>query len=139
MTRQWCVIGVGVLTLIVLTVVGFRGPEPVQAAPAAEYSFDKNAAAKVTMRSQALHFEYLSDLDVKRIGGRAFLSGRRVHSTGISTWVHLPVEEVSYIEEYLSVEGMIKAHPHLAPKKDDAPKPDGMVQVVAPDVPPKKN
>jgi hypothetical protein len=137
MTRQRCAIGVGVLALIVLAVLGVRAPEPAQAAPAAEYSFDKKAAVKVTMRSQALHFEYLSDLDVKRIGGRAFLSGRRVSTTGISTWVYLPVEEVSYIEEYVNVDALMKAHPNLAPKKNDPARPEGRIQVV-PD-PAKKN
>ena len=127
MTRQRCLIGVGVLTLIVLTVLGVRAPEPVQAAPAAEHSFDKNAALKVAMRSQALHFEFLTEPEVKRLGGRAFLVGRRVTSP---TWVYLPVDEVSYIEEYSSLEKMQKTYRDLGPKKDDLAKPD---------LPPKKN
>jgi hypothetical protein len=117
------VLGFAVLGLLVAAGVVFRAPEPARAAAGDEYQFDEKSAVKVTMKGPALHFEYLDRPEVRRLGGRAFLIGQRVSTTGNSAWVHLPVDEVSYIEEYYTLEGLIKAHPHLAPKKDEPPSP----------------
>jgi hypothetical protein len=135
MTRQRYLIGIGVLCSLALAVLLFRGEaEPVYAASPSERSFPERCALKVVTKNQII--EYVTWPKVERMGGRAFVGGYRVNS-GASVW--LPMEDVSFIEEYGTREEMEKAYPGLAPKKDEPPKPDGMVQVVAPDVPPKKN
>jgi len=124
----------GVLSLALIAAVLFRAPEPARAAAADEYNFDAKAALKVTMRSQVQHCEYLDQPSVKRLGGRAFLAGRRVAGAG---WVYLPVDEVAYIEEYVNRDDMIKAYPNLAPKA--APTNAGEAPKTTAEVPPKKN
>jgi len=129
MTRQRCLISVGVLCSLALAFLLFRGDEPARAAPSEERSFPDKSAVKVVLKSQLI--EYVTWPKVQRMGGRAFVGGYRVNSNA-SVW--LPVDEVAFIEEYSSLEEMEKAHPGLAPKKAALPRPEGV-----PVTEPKKN
>ena len=133
MTRQRCLIGVGVLCSLALAFLLFRGPEPVRAAPAEDSQFEDRAAVKVAMKNQII--EYMTWPKVKRIGGRAFVVGYRVSAPG-SVW--LPIDEVSFIEQYASLDDMVKVYPGLAPKKEEPAKPADAVKVT-PVIEPKKN
>src|SRR6266567_1662746 len=134
MTRQRGLVAVcGVLCSLALAVLLFRGDEPVRAASANDRSFPDKSAIKVVTKNQS--FEYLTWPKAERMGGRVFVGGYRVNSNA-SVW--LPLDDVVLIEEYSSLEEMVKAYPGLAPKKDAPARPDETAKAV-PTTEPKKN
>src|SRR5690348_9667429 len=97
---RWLLAGGGLLGLVLVVLAMARGPESAKAA-AEQPAFGDKMAIKVTMRTQGLHFEYLEHATVRRIGGRDFIGGHRLAHTEM---VWLPVDQVSYIDEYGSVD-----------------------------------
>jgi len=109
MSRRYGLAVVVVLAVLIWAAL-LRTPEPAKAAPD-ERGFEMKAAIKVVMKNQM--FEYLTSPEIRRLGGRAFIVGWRKGAPG-TAW--LPVEDVAFIEEYPTVEDMLREYPGLAKK-----------------------
>lgn len=104
-THRWRV-GGAVVLLAALAAALYRPSEPAAAAPPEERSFEKDGAVRVTRKGSSESF-FLSHPKSVRVGDRAFLYGWKVNGNSA---LYVPVSEVELIEEFTSIEKLLKAY-----------------------------